>query len=110
MIRAGLNEFASRVKSDGLSVLVFNPLSWTRTGEVEVDVQFPSGVEHFRLQDSDGPVPFEILSSNHDNNWLRLRLLATNVPATGYKLITVVLNQAVMYGNLGRQAECSRHR
>ena len=27
-----LNDIASRVKSDGVSVLVFNPLSWTRTG------------------------------------------------------------------------------
>ena len=101
MINHGLADLASRVNSPGVSVLVFNPLSWTRTGEAEADVQLPSGVEHFRLQDSDGPVPFEILSSNPDSNWFRLRLLATNVPATGYKLITVVPNQTVMYGKLG---------
>ena len=41
MITPALDDIASRVKSDGVSVLVFNPLSWTRTEEVEVDAQFP---------------------------------------------------------------------
>ncbi len=41
MIHAALNDIASRVKSDGVSVLVFNPLSWPRTEEVEVEAQFP---------------------------------------------------------------------
>ena len=41
-IYAALNDIASRVKSDGVSVLVFNPLSWTRTEEVEFEAQFPT--------------------------------------------------------------------
>ncbi|HZM12012.1 MAG TPA: glycoside hydrolase family 38 C-terminal domain-containing protein, partial [Candidatus Limnocylindrales bacterium] len=90
MIHVGLNDIASRVKSDGVSVLVFNPLSWTRTDEIEADIQLPSETQHFYLQDSEGPVPFEVLSSKQENNWMRLRMLARNVPATGYKLITVV--------------------
>ncbi len=56
MIHAGLNDIASRVKSDGVSVLVFNPLSWARTEEVEADVQLPADVQHFRLEDAEGPV------------------------------------------------------
>ena len=46
MIHVGLNDIASRVKSDGVSVLVFNPLSWTGTDEVEVDVQLPQAPTH----------------------------------------------------------------
>jgi alpha-mannosidase len=90
MIRAGLNDIASRVKSDGASVLVFNPLSWPRTDEVEADVQPSAEVRQFRLEDADGPTAYEVVASNAANNWMRLRLLAKNVPSTGYKLIRVV--------------------
>jgi alpha-mannosidase len=99
IIRAGLNDIASRVKSDGVSVLVFNPLSWPRTDEVEADIQLPEKVQKFHLEDADGPVAFEVVESNSGNNFARLRLLAKNVPATGYKLITVAPE------NAGSQAE-----
>ena len=90
MIHAGLNDIASRVKSDGVGVLVFNPLSWARTDEVEADLQLPADVRQFSLKDSDGPVAYEVVASNAANNWMRVRLLARNVPATGYKLIQAV--------------------
>ncbi len=94
--RIALNDIASRVKSDGVGVLVFNPLSWTRTDEVEADVQLPANVEHIRLEDAEGPVAFEVIASNAENNWMRLRLLAKNVPATGYKLVRVVPETSAM--------------
>ena len=90
MIHAGLNDIASRVNSDGVSVLVFNPLSWTRTDEVEADVQLPAELRQFRLEDADGPVAYRVIHSNPTNNWMRVRILAKNVPATGYKLIRIV--------------------
>ena len=43
---------------------------------------------------------YEVITSNEANNWMRLRLLATNVPATGYKLIRVVPDEAVRDGNV----------
>ena len=87
--QAALNDIASRVKSGGVSVLVFNPLSWARTDVVEADVQLPADMRQFHLENIDGPVAFEVVSSNQQNNWIRLRLLAKNVPATGYQLIKV---------------------
>ena len=111
MIQAGLNDIASRVKSDGVSVLVFNPLSWTRTGEVEFEVQFPTEVTSVAALDPDGKaLPVEVLESWCTGNVchperaapdfgavsrgtpiltsrVRVRLLARDVPATGYKLI-----------------------
>ena len=32
---------SERIKTTGVSVVVFNPLSWTRDGTVSVDVQLP---------------------------------------------------------------------
>src|SRR5208283_4290639 len=45
MIQAALADLVSRVSSPGVSVLVFNPLSWARTEEVEFEVQFPQPLQ-----------------------------------------------------------------
>src|SRR5208283_3780076 len=42
MINNALADLAARVNSPGVSVLVFNPLSWARTGEVEAEIQLPA--------------------------------------------------------------------
>jgi alpha-mannosidase len=87
-IQAALNDIASHVKSDGVSVLVFNPLSWSRTEEVEVEVQRPdwSGA----ARDANGvQVPVQIISSDATTERTRVRILAANVPAMGYELITM---------------------
>ena len=36
------------------------------------------------------PLPVEVLQNDPENGWLVLRLLAENVPATGYKLVRLV--------------------
>jgi len=90
MIHAALADLASRVNSPSVSVLVFNPLSWVRTAEVEADVQLSADTRRLRLEDSDGPVLYRVIRSNPANNWTRVRMLAKNVPATGYKLIKVI--------------------
>ena len=91
MISAGLADIALRVKSDGVSVLVFNPLSWTRTDEVEFDAQFPTVTKDIGAIGPDGkPMPLEVLSSDPQTGSMRLRLLAEDIPATGYKLVKLV--------------------
>ncbi len=91
IIRDGLNDIASHVKSDGVSVLVFNPLSWTRTDEVEFDAQFPTAVKDVGAIGPDGkPMPLQVLSNDLQTGRMRLRLLADNIPATGYKLVQLV--------------------
>jgi alpha-mannosidase len=92
MIQGALADLALRVKSDGVGVLVFNPLSWTRTEEVEFDAQFPAAVKEIAAIGPDAkPMPLEILSNDPQTNRVRLRLLAENIPATGYKLIRLEL-------------------
>ena len=86
--RIALNDIASRVKSDGVGVLVFNPLSWSQTGEVQAGVQFPTATNGIAAFDPNGKaLPVEVIQSDPQNNWVLLRLLVENVPATGYKLI-----------------------
>ena len=91
IIHAGLADLASRVQSDGVSVLVFNPLSWPRTGEVEVEVQFPTAVERVEAVGPDGKsMPVRVLSHDPLTNRVALSLLARNIPATGYKLVKLI--------------------
>ncbi len=93
-IHAALNDIASHVKSDGVSVLVFNPLSWPRTEEVEVEVQFPNLPSPLGIIAGDPSaerdkmwVLSDIVSSDPATGKVRLRILASDVPALGYKLI-----------------------
>ncbi len=89
-IHAALSDIASRVKSDGVSVLVFNPLSWARTEVVEFEVQFPNPLQAISATTSDG----KALRHSWDNEdkqtgRVRMRVLAEDVPAMGYQLITL---------------------
>jgi|HubBroStandDraft_4_1064222.scaffolds.fasta_scaffold00124_18 alpha-mannosidase len=87
--QAALNDMASRVKTDKASVLIFNPLSWKRTGQLEFDVQFPQPVDGVLATDTDTglPVPAEVVSHDNATGRARVRLLAQDVPANGYRLL-----------------------
>jgi len=91
VIHDGLTDLASRVNSPGVSVLVFNPLSWTRTDQIDVEAQFPGPVRGVTAVDPDGkPVLTHVLSVDSQTNRVKLRILAENIPATGYKLIRLL--------------------
>jgi alpha-mannosidase len=91
VIAGALTDLEARVNSSGVGVLVFNPLSWTRTDEVEVEVQFPKAVSGVMAADSDGKIlPSEVLRIDPQTNRVKLRILAENIPATGYSLIRLI--------------------
>ncbi len=92
-IRAALENIASRVNSPGISVLVFNPLSFARTDEVEVEAQFPGLVSGVSAVAPGGkPLLAEVVSSDVQTGRVRLRILAENIPATGFELIKLAPN------------------
>jgi alpha-mannosidase len=96
IIASGLRDIAAQVKSDGVGVLVLNPLSWARTEEVEFEVQFPKPLEAISAIGPDGKqVRSEVLSKDPQTGRARMRVLAEHVPATGYKLVT--LHQQMAY-------------
>jgi alpha-mannosidase len=72
-------------------VLVFNPLAWTRSGLVTVDVQMPANVRGgLTVLDSKNQViPVKILSSNQRTNTYKLLLDVPDVPSMGYKVLHV---------------------
>ncbi len=90
-IYTALNDIAAHVNSPGISVLVFNPLSFARTDEIVVEAQFPTAVSGVSAVGPDAkPMPTQVISSDPQTNQVKLRILATDIPATGYKLVRLV--------------------
>jgi alpha-mannosidase len=89
-MNATLSDLASRVKSSSTAVVVFNPLSWTRTGEVEVDLQLPQSTSRLLVTDPDGlDTEAEVLSRDPETDRVKLRIVAAAVPPMGYRLFFV---------------------
>ena len=77
-------------QGSGAAVVVFNPLSWARTGIVEAEVQLPSPATRVRVVDTAGkPVIAQKLSKG-DASPMRIRFLAEDVPAMGYRIFRVL--------------------
>jgi alpha-mannosidase len=74
---------ASRIDSrgNGIPVVVFNPLAWTRTDAVEVDSPFdPETTGAVSVTDGKATCPAQIIGD-------RLSFTARDVPAFGYKVV-----------------------
>ena len=80
----------------GVPVVVVNPLAWTRTDLVTVDVQMPEAAKiGILVLDSDGKLlPAQVLSFDNTTNRYRLLVLANEVPSLGYKVLHVVPGMA----------------
>jgi hypothetical protein len=65
------------------SLVVFNTLNWPRSGPVAVDLNNGDEIVDASTGQS---VPVEVLASHHDFD--RVRFVAQNVPAVGYKVYT----------------------
>jgi alpha-mannosidase len=96
ILSGALKTLAARVSTEGegVPVVLFNPLSWTRTDVTEAEAQFPSslvpqaGVE---VRDSDGTVlPSSVISRDDITHTVKIRFLAKSVPAMGYAVFHLV--------------------
>lgn len=118
--RRSLDYIAERIKTDRDSIMVFNPLNWTRTDRVRVTVDFQLGeatrgrpvadperdVESIRVLDETGAeAPHAIVSSKTISKQIlsphelpmvalfrrfEIELLAEDVPACGYRVYGIV--------------------
>jgi alpha-mannosidase len=98
---SSLNDLGSRVKSDDVSVLVFNPLSWARTGILEFETQLPEAaktVTAFDLHSEQVSHP-EVVDSNPQTGSVRLRILAEDIPANGYKVFLLAQGERAFVGH-----------
>lgn len=78
--REALSQIAHQVHMPSSSLLVFNTLSWPRSGLVEMDIE---GDKILTEYPDRHPVPFEILREGP--GYRHVRFLAQNVPSMGFK-------------------------
>ena len=92
ILDGALDDLVARVNTSGAGVpiVVYNPLSWERTGPVTVEVQLPGPAEHMEAKDaSGGPLLSQVISKDSATNTVKLRVLVLKVPSLGYKVIHV---------------------
>jgi alpha-mannosidase len=96
LLEDGLRELANEVRAPDNSVLVFNPSGRARSGVVYVDV--PVGAV---ILDEQRPVIQQVVSHDLWGN-CTLALVASGVPAVGYRTYQVVSDSGVMPSPSGR--------
>ena len=84
VLERALAGLADSVHDPAETLLVFNPLSWPRSGMVEMDLD--NGRELVDLA-THRTIPFEILASGRSYD--HIRFLAPDVPSVGYKAIAL---------------------
>jgi len=86
------SQIDTRGPSQGVPVLVVNPLAWERTDPVSIHVQMPESPKgELSVLNSRGePQPFQVLSKNPAVNTYQLLTEAKNVPSLGYQVLHVV--------------------
>jgi alpha-mannosidase len=96
ILSTSLKTLAARINTEGegVPVVLFNPLSWTRTDVTEAEAQFPSSIgprSGVEVRDSAGAVlPSSVFSRDDTTHTLKIRFLAKSVPAMGYKVFHLV--------------------
>ena len=90
-----LSDIDSHIDTDahtGVPILIWNTLSFNRTGIVEVNVQMPQAEPNgISVLDAHGmPVPMQILSQDSSTHSYRLLLEPKDVPSVGYTVLHAV--------------------
>ena len=85
VMEQSLGHLAYKIHMPATSLVVFNPLNWTRSGLVELDLDANLGVFEYPTLT---PVLLETLRQGSD--YSRVRFLAQDVPSLGYKCYQVV--------------------
>ena len=87
MLRRGLSQLGAKLNLRGPAVVVFNSLSWPRSGEVEVDINRGNGLVDL---ETGKPVELELVRRVPDEQYDRVRLRAESIPALGYRCYGIV--------------------
>lgn len=88
LLRRSMANIANSIPAGPDSVIVFNPLNWTRDGRVTLDLDNGSAIVDRATGQT---VPFYVLQKGND--FRRVEFLASGVPPAGYKVY--VLRHAV---------------
>jgi hypothetical protein len=80
LMKAGMANLANSISAGANSLIVFNTLNWPRSGFIEIDLK--KGQELYDSL-SDSVIPLQIVRA--ENELDRVRFIAEDVPAVGYK-------------------------
>lgn len=86
-----LSELEGRIhtQGDGVPVMVFNPLSWSRSDVAEAEVELPEAASAVQVKDAAGkPVLQQVLQRITPNRF-RVIFRTEDVPSMGYKMFYV---------------------
>ncbi|MCD6510652.1 MAG: alpha-mannosidase [Thermoprotei archaeon] len=90
VLKRALSTIASRVDTsgDGIPIIVFNPLSWSRSDIVELSIRELGNLERFKVIDPYGKeVLVQIVEEGGDKKAI---FIARDVPSLGYKVYRVI--------------------
>jgi alpha-mannosidase len=73
----------------GIPVVVFNPLGWARSGDVDVSVQLPPMAAGSMASVTEQGAESMVLSAEEKTGITHLRIHVADVPALGYKVVEV---------------------
>jgi hypothetical protein len=80
LLARGFNRLCQQINVEGDTVLAFNWQNYARTEPLEVEL---NGGQHLVELATGKPLPLDLISEK--DGWKRVRFLAENVPAFGYK-------------------------
>jgi alpha-mannosidase len=87
LLRRGLSQIGASLNLRGPAVVVYNSLSWPRSGEIEVELDRGRGLVDL---ETGNPAVLELVRRVPDEEDDRVRLRAENVPALGYRSYGIV--------------------
>lgn len=85
LAKSSLSQIANQIHMPSSSLVVFNSLSWPRSGLVEIDLDTNKILTEYG---GNTPVPFEIL--HQGPGYRHVRFLAKDIPAMGFKCYSLI--------------------
>src|SRR6185312_5650991 len=86
-----LSELEGRVhtQGEGVPVMVFNPLSWSRSDVAEAEVELPEAASSLQVKDAAGKAVLQQILQRATPNRFRVIFRAEDLPSMGYKMFYV---------------------
>ncbi|MGA3168381.1 MAG: glycosyl hydrolase-related protein [Terriglobia bacterium] len=93
LLRRGLSQLADQIQTEGEDLIVFNALSWKRSGLVRFQVDAGTALTDVATGQ---PVPYEVVEAR--DRYATIRFWAREVPPLGYKVFRLGRGPAVEPG------------
>jgi alpha-mannosidase len=95
-------------RGEGVPVVVYNPLSWNRTGPVTLEIAEPAAGHHWEARDSGGkPLAVQVVRTDPGAGKVTLEVMMRDVPSLGYEVIHALAVSGAAEGDAGRHSAAS---